>query len=526
MSNAIPAGTYVAMTFGNGRFVAITSGGTAAAYSTNGITWTASTLPSSTTWTSIAFGQGMFVAVSNTSSVSAYSQDGATWSAGNMAIYADKISYGQGVFIALSSAGSSGWTSEDGSNWLNQTVTNDGYGAMAFGFYANNVGGIISYIGRFATLSGTNVGSGFAAGCKTKSRAIITSGVITQINSWEPGSGYTSTPTVTFTDPNVTSLATVVPRIGSGTLSSPTFVNKGTGYNTTSTAIQLNGNGYADAYQSGLTIILNNLSRLPLPGDNLVITGVNQVYKVTSATAIFGTTAPNIEANVAISPGMTTVLSPPNNTTISIRQKYSQVRLTGHDFLNIGYGNVTQSNYPGVPPVTSLKQEQQIIETNYGKVFYASTDQDGNFKVGNLFGVQQATGIVTLSASQFGLTGLNTLSLGGIAVGGSSVVVSQFSTDGNFVANSDNVIPTQKAIKTYLTSRLSQGGSNTQTGQLVAGSVLVGGPNKIASTVPNGQVGSVIKMTSKVNFTGATTGIDGNMPAFFYFVNQSSKKTK
>jgi hypothetical protein len=525
MSNAIPAGTYAAMTFGNGRFVAITTGGTAAAYSTNGITWTASTLPSSTTWTSIAFGQSMFVAVSNTSSVSAYSQDGATWYAGNMAIYADKISYGQGVFIALSSAGSSGWTSEDGSNWLNQTVTNDGYGAIAFGFYSNNVGGIISYIGRFATLSGTNVGSSFAAGCKTKSRAIITSGVITQINSWEPGSGYINTPVVSFTDPNVTSIATIVPRVGSGTLSSPTFVNKGSGYNTTSTAIQLNGNGYADAYQSGLTIILNNLSRLPLPGDNLVITGVSQVYKITSATAIFGTTAPNIEANVSISPGMTTALSPANNTTISIRQKYSQVRLTGHDFLNIGYGNVTQSNYPGVPPVTSLKQEQQIIETNYGKVFYASTDQDGNFKVGSLFGVQQATGIVTLSASQFGLTGLNTLSLGGIAVGGSSVVVSQFSTDGNFVANSDNIIPTQKAIKTYLTSRLSQGGSNTQTGQLVAGSVLVGGPNKIASTVPNGQVGSVIKMTSKINFSGATTGIDGNMPAFFYFMNQSSKKS-
>jgi hypothetical protein len=33
------------------------------------------------------------------------------------------------------------------------------------------------------------------------------------------------------------------------------------------------------------------------------------------------------------------------------------------------------------------------------------TDQDGNFVVGNLFGVQQATGIVTLNASQFGLTG-------------------------------------------------------------------------------------------------------------------------
>lgn len=522
--SGLTTATFTDITFGNGIFVAVASGGTYAATSTNGVTWTTRTLPASTTWSSVAFGQGIFVAISSTSSVSAYSQDGITWLSGNMPIFADHVRYGQGVFVALSSAGASGWTSEDGSNWLTQTITNDGYGAMAFGFYANNVGGVISYIGRFATLSGTNVGSGFAAGCKTKSRVIVTSGIITQLNSWEPGSNYTSVPTVTFTDPNVTSLATVVPRLGSGTLSSPTFVSKGTGYNNTSTAIQVNGNGYADAFQSGLTIILDQLSRLPLPGDNLVITGVDQVYKVTSATAVFGTVAPNIEANVSISPGMTTPLSPPNNTTISIRQKYSQVRLTGHDFLNIGYGNVTQSNYPGVPTETGLKQEQQIIETNYGKVFYASTDQDGNFKVGSLFGVQQATGIVTLSASQFGLTGLNTLSLGGIAVGGSSVVVSQFSTDGNFVANSDNVIPTQRAIKTYLTSRLSQGGSNTQTGQLTAGSVLVGGPNKISSTVPNGQVGSNIRMTSKINFTGATTGIDGNMPAFFFFMQHSTKK--
>jgi hypothetical protein len=522
--SGLTTATFTDIAFGNGVFVAIASGGTYAATSTNGVTWTTRTLPASTTWTSVAFGQGMFVAVSSTSSVSAYSQDGITWIPGNMPIYADHIRYGQGVFVALSAAGASGWTSEDGANWLTQTITDDGYGCLAFGFYSNNVGGVISYIGRFASLSGTNVGSSFAAGCKTKSRVIITSGIITQLNSWEPGSNYTSVPTVRFTDPNVTSLATVVPRLGSGALSSPTFVTKGTGYNNTSTSIKVNGNGYADAYQSGLTIILDKLSRLPLPGDNLVITGVSQVYKVTSATTVFGTVAPNIEANVSISPGMTTPLSPANNTPISIRQKYSQVRLTGHDFLNIGYGNVTQSNYPGVPAVTSLKQEQQIIETNYGKVFYASTDQDGNFKVGSLFGVQQATGIVTLSASQFGLTGLNTLSLGGIAVGGSSVIVSQFSTDGNFVANSDNVIPTQKAIKTYLTSRLSQGGSNTQTGQLTAGSVLVGGPNKIASTVPNGQVGSNIKMTSKINFTGATTGIDGNMPAFFFFMQHSTKK--
>jgi hypothetical protein len=254
----------------------------------------------------------------------------------------------------------------------------------------------------------------------------------------------------------------------------------------------------------------------------LQIAGVSQNYKVTSATVVFGTVAPNIEANVQISPAMTVANSPANNTVVSIRQKYSQVRLTGHDFLNIGFGTQLESNYPNQPTDTSLKAENQTVESNFGRVFFSSTDQDGNFKVGNLFGVQQATGIVTLSATQFGLTGLNTLSLGGIAVGGSSVVVNQFSTDSTFVANSDNIIPTQKAIKSYLTSRLSQGGANTFTGQLTAGTVLVGGPNKIASTVPNGTAGSVIVMKQNTRFqsAGGAGQIDGNIMALDFFLRR------
>jgi hypothetical protein len=215
---------------------------------------------------------------------------------------------------------------------------------------------------------------------------------------------------------------------------------------------------------------------------------------------------------------MTTALSPANNTSISIRTKYSQVRLTNHDFLNIGYGNKDDSNYPGVPVNTTLAPQNQAVESNNGRVFYTSTDQDGNFKVGNLFGVQQSTGIITLSASQFGLTGLNQLTLGGIAVGGSSVVVQQFSTDATFLANSDVVIPTQKAIKSFLTSKLSQGGSNTFTSVLTAGLVIAGGPAFISNTIPQGVAGSSVVMLNKVNINGQYGGIDGNMIAMEFFI--------
>jgi len=221
---------------------------------------------------------------------------------------------------------------------------------------------------------------------------------------------------------------------------------------------------------------------------------------------------------------MTVGLSPTNGRLVSVRTKYSQVRLTNHDLLNIGFGNFEQSNYPRLPETTVLSPQNEAIESNFGRVFYSSTDQDGNFRVGKLFAVEQATGIVTLSASQFGLSGLSELKLGGIAVGGNSVIITQFSTDSTFVANSNNIIATQKAIKAYLGARLSQGGSNTFTGELTAGTVKVGGPDKIQSTVSEGNDGSVVNMTSLTNIRGVGDGVDaaygawdGDGMAMFFF---------
>jgi len=502
---------WTGLAYGAGKFVVLASGGTLAAYST-GTTWTTVTLPSSAAWTSIAFGNNRFVAVSSTSAQPAYSFDGITWYQSPYSIAATSISYGQGVFVAVNSGSITGYTSEDGLLWTQRSVTSDSYGAMTFGFDTN-------HIGKFVTVSGVGTGSMIQAGCTARGRAVITSGTITSISMWETGSNYTSTPTIIFTDPNITTVAQVTPRVASGTLSGPTFINRGSGYNTNSTSIIISGDGYADAYQTGYTLILNNLTRLPSPGDNLSISGNSLIYKVTSSTAMFGTVSPSIEANVQISPAMITALSPANNTSITIRTKYSQVRLTNHDFLNIGYGNQTNSNYPGVPiNGYTLASQNQAVESNNGRVFYTSTDQDGNFKVGNLFGVQQATGIITLSASQFGLTGLNQLTLGGIAVGGSSVVIQQFSTDATFLANSDTVVPTQKAIKTFLTSKLSQGGSNTFTSVLTAGLVVAGGPAFISNTIPQGVAGSSVQMLNKVNINGQYGGIDGNMIAMEFFI--------
>jgi hypothetical protein len=476
-------------------------------------------LPTTSTWSDVTFGSGLFVAVSSDDAKPIYSRDGITWYESLITLTPmAKVQYGQGVFVAVDNTSGTAWTSEEGINWKERIVSDDGYTALAFGFTDTDGAGI------FVTAAGQSTGSIISAGCRTKGRVNVASGRITSVTLWEPGSGYDSVPTTTFTDPNITLSVTYLNRISNGTLGNPSFFNRGQDYNTNSTQITINGGGYADTFQTGLTIIVKDLTSLPGPGDNLVIDGVDQVYKVTNAEVVFGTVAPNIQANIQISPEMSVANSPAHEADVTIRVKYSQARLTGHDFLNVGYGNAIQSNYPDVPEDTVLAPQDQAVEVNFGRVFYTSTDQDGNFRVGNLFAVEQATGIVTLSASQFGLSGLETLSLGGIAVGTASVVIRQFSTDDTFIANSNEIIPTQRAIKSYLTNRLSQGGSNTFTGQLIAGTVLVGGPNKISSTIPAGLEGSVVNMPTIVRFQGEFAGWDGDGMALQYFIKSWNRR--
>lgn len=421
--------------------------------------------------------------------------------------------------MSVQTTGSVGYKTDSGLYWKTRTLTYGNINCISFGYNTSNVG-------IFPTLSGTGStpgnANGLFEGAKAQGRVTVTSTIITAVSLWETGSNYIVAPTVSFIDYNVSVNALVTARIGNGTLSNPTFVNRGTGYNTTSTVVTISGNGYADSYQTGYTLIINNLSSLPVVGSNLTIAGNSQVYKVTSATAVYGTSAPFIEANVQVSPSMTNALSPANGTPVSLRTLYSQVRLTNHDFLAIGTGNKESTNYPYVDETTALPHNE-AVEVNQGHVFYTSTDENGNFLVGGLFGVEQATGTVTLSATQFGLQGLQTLSLGGIAVGGQSVIVTQFSTDAAFVANSDTIIPTQRAVKAYLTGRLSQGGANTYTGSLIAGSILVGGAKYIKSTIPNGSTGSVVKMKNKIYINA--TGVDGNMAALDFFMRNGNYRS-
>jgi len=134
-------------------------------------------------------------------------------------------------------------------------------------------------------------------------------------------------------------------------------------------------------------------------------------------------------------------------------------------------------------------------------VFFTATDQDGNFRVGPVFSVEQSTGVATLNAEAFNIAGLQELSLGEVTLGGNSASIAEFSTDPFFTANSDTVVPTQRAIKAYIEAQIGGGGASLNVNSVTAGDIFIS--SNVITTVEN----EVININSRVNFTGGITGL-------------------
>ena len=320
------------------------------------------------------------------------------------------------------------------------------------------------------------------------------------------GMTYFASPICTITDPNHVNSAPVTPRIGNGALGNPSFSNRGTA-NSTATASYA-GDGYADLYQTGTFVNVSGLYSIPTAGSNVTFGSIsNTWYKLVQVTNVLGIPG-NYTATFQINPGISTLVAPPHNTLITTNLLYSNARLTGHDFLYIGTGGFTSTNYPNVNPNQAVKANQELA-TAGGRVFFTATDQDGNFNVGNLFGVQQSTGTATLNASAFNLSGLQSLTLGSVSLGVGSATITQFSTDPYFTANSDSVVPTQKAIKAFITAQIGGGAASLNVNTITAGQIYIAG-NTISNTN-----GTEIYVASKMYFTGA--GIDGAPVALQFF---------
>ena len=179
-------------------------------------------------------------------------------------------------------------------------------------------------------------------------------------------------------------------------------------------------------------------------GSNILFAGDSKYYRV-SLVSETNTSAET--ALVRLTESVTSGNAKADGTSASVTVNFSNVRLTGHDFLDIGTGDFTTSNYPGGPSQPA-DQSDEVEELTGGRVYFSSTDQKGDFRVGDLFRIEQSTGIATLNADAFDLSGLSELQLGSIGAE-LGATINEFSTDETFSNDSNTAVPTERAVVGY-----------------------------------------------------------------------------
>ena len=133
----------------------------------------------------------------------------------------------------------------------------------------------------------------------------------------------------------------------------------------------------------------------------------------------------------------------------------SQISTGGHVMEYVGAG----TNYNALPWYGGVPiPANEIVQVGDGRVFFSSTDQLGNFRVGSQFDVNGTTGAVTINTDDFNLSGLNAIgpfSRDGIEAVG--VQLQEVSNNVDLLASTGvadgNTTPTQFAVKSYLEAR-------------------------------------------------------------------------
>ena len=204
------------------------------------------------------------------------------------------------------------------------------------------------------------------------------------------GTGYTSTPTVTISSQDTSwgVNASAVANISNGSVVGFEMVSNGRGYSSTP-----------------LTVTIGSPN-----------SGINTA----TATAALVPTYYTIKSSTPISSGICTITINENlpyalgvGTAVPF-YKQSRVLASGHSFEYIGSGTQISSALPttgGVPI-----QENETVSRNGGLVVYTSTDQSGNFRIGDGVVVNQQTG--TISGTFYSKSLFSTMTPFILALGG------------------------------------------------------------------------------------------------------------
>lgn len=137
--------------------------------------------------------------------------------------------------------------------------------------------------------------------------------------------------------------------------------------------------------QTGTVINLKGLSAKPTVNQTISFDGGITQISIWDVTALVG-------GACAVTLAIETIVAIPNNTPVTFYTP-SVISASGHTFEYVGTGTVLVNALPqtGATPIPA----QQVIQTNGGQVIYTSTDQRGDFKVGDQLTINGATGTIT-----------------------------------------------------------------------------------------------------------------------------------
>jgi len=283
-------------------------------------------------------------------------------------------------------------------------------------------------------------------------------------NGWvQATASTTSTITLAYqTDPESTVVVTYVPSGSSGTtlkVSSTTGIVAGMVIRGGGAGGFFAGQTVSSVGTDGLTLTIS-ASPAGTPTGNITFTVPYGTGTTSFTNNVSGISKPmNSAVSSALQAGYQA------NSFAQITTRISTCRCSAHDLLDIGTGGYNTTNYPYQiygNPFIKADQTKEIKEETVGRVFYVTTDQNGIFRVGRYFTVDQGTGTVTFSAS-IALSNLNGL---GFKRG---VVIAEFSTDSTMTNDASDTVPTQSAVRGYIDNRLGvqQSGSTTPATALI-----------------------------------------------------------
>ncbi len=182
------------------------------------------------------------------------------------------------------------------------------------------------------------------------------------------GTGYTSTPTVTVAAPAGPSgeTATAFATLEGETVASVTIISSGSQYESTPSVT-------ISAPNVGINTATATASMSPI------------YYTINSSTPVVsGITTLTLDTNLLSTVGV--------GSTAFFSQA-SRIVASSHTFEYVGSGNDITSATPKRGGVTI--QANEVVTSDGGKVLYTSTDQAGNFRIGDGLQINQETGTIS-----------------------------------------------------------------------------------------------------------------------------------